>query len=78
MDKIQKFLEKLTKKERQYIVNKIIPRIISLDLEGLDVKKLRNQPLWRVRWKGIRILFAKIDGKGRLYRVGFRKDVYKS
>ena len=77
MDKIEKFLKSLSKKDRKYLKNSILPKILSLDLKGLDVKKIRGLPVWRIRHGKIRILFMKTDSKGVLVRMGLRKDVYK-
>jgi hypothetical protein len=79
MDKIRKFLESLLKKERKHLETNIFPEIFSLDLKNLDIKKLKNYPIWRVKYKKIRILFAKTKNKeGIIIRVDFRKEVYKN
>ncbi|MBU2524783.1 hypothetical protein KKG71_06350 [Patescibacteria group bacterium] len=77
MDKIQKFLKKLTKKDRDYLINNVFPRIVNLELSNLDVKKLKDlDNLYRVRHKNIRIVFSK--GKaGNIAYISFRKDINK-
>lgn len=78
MDKIEKFLRDRAEKERKYLREVIFPKILNLDLKGLDVKKLRGYPLWRVRYKKIRIVFAKAANKGIVFRLDFRGKIYKN
>ncbi|MBU0578166.1 hypothetical protein KKF04_05315 [Patescibacteria group bacterium] len=79
MDEITKFLLKLHKKERQYLQSIIFPKIRDLKLKGLSIKKISGFSLWRIRHGKIRIIFAKINGKGVLVRIGFRGgDIYKN
>jgi len=78
MDKIAKFLRSLTKKEREVLASKTLPKIRALDLSGLDVKKVKSFELWRARHGRIRILFSKQGGQGIIFRIGFRKDAYKN
>ncbi len=78
MDKIEKFLRSKSKKERQYLKNVIFPKILNLDLKELKVKKINVYPLWRVRYKDIRILFSKINKKGIIFKLALRKDIYKN
>jgi len=77
MDKIKKLLKSLPKRDRDYLKKKILPKIRDLDLDGLDVKKLRGLPVWRVRHGKIRVLFMKSEKEGVIVRLGLRKDVYK-
>ncbi len=61
MDRIRKFLNKLSPKER-ITVEEIIECVLRRDLVGFDVKKLRgNQQEFRVRKGNIRIIFS-MDG----------------
>lgn len=77
MDSITKFLLLLKKSEADYLKNIIFPKIASLDLDDLDVKKMQGYPFWRVRYGRIRVIFAKENGKGIIVKVGFRKDIYQ-
>ncbi len=77
MDKIAKFLKQLTKKERDHLKNEIFLKVKNLDTKGLNIKKIKGYPLWRIRYGRIRILFAKINDQGILVKIGFRKDIYK-
>lgn len=80
MDRISKFLFKLSKKQRTYILVDILPKIKNLQLRGLDVKPLKNyKNYYRVRHGKVRIVFYRDDKKkmGIVSNVAFRKDVYK-
>ena len=78
MDKIEKFLNSLSKKERKYLLDVLFPKIKNLDFKGLDIKKIKNYPLWRIRYGKIRILFSKTEKGGLIYAIGPRKDIYKN
>ena len=77
MDKIEKFLAILNKKERAYILSFVFPKIQNLDLKGLDTKRVTGFPLWRVRVKNVRIIFLKNQKEGVILKMSFRKDAYK-
>ena len=79
MDKIEKALQKLTQKERDWI------KYILADLErgkreGLDVKKLKGRDdIFRVRKGSLRIIY-RTDGKGKIFVLAIerrREDTYK-
>ena len=58
MDRISKFLSKLSSKERK-LVEDIASQVLACNLEGLDVKKLKGKyNEFRVRKSGIRIIFT--------------------
>ena len=77
MDKIQKFLHKLSKKERAILFS-IFADIQVLTLGGYDVKPLQgHQGLFRLRKGQIRIVFAKLKSAGVIVNVAFRKDIYR-
>lgn len=77
MDKIEKFLKKLSAKNREKI-KEFLRKILVNDLAGLDVKKLNGfEDLYRIRSGEIRIIFRKIGSKNIPIHVDFRKDVYK-
>lgn len=61
MNKIEKFLAKLNFDKRE-MVRELICKIVSGNLQNLDVKKLKgNEVVFRVRSGRIRILFVKKD-----------------
>ena len=73
MTKLEKFLAKLTQKER-VVAKHLIEKIENLDLDGLDVKKLTDMDgLYRVRKGDIRIKFY-IVGKNANIMEFDRKD----
>jgi len=66
MDKVSKFLDRLTKKEF-LIAQKLIESILAGDVAGLDIKKLRGTThLFRVRKGDARIIFSR---KGNMVRI---------
>lgn len=78
MDKIQKFILKLNKKQ-QVIFLKIFMAIQKLDLAGYDVKPLTGfKCTYRLRKGKIRVVFAKINDKGVILNVSYRKDAYEN
>ena len=63
MDKIKKALARLTEKERAWIKD-ILSHLLSNDLSGLDIKKLKGRnDIFRVRKRSIRIIYRK-DNNG--------------
>lgn len=63
MEKANKILRRLSQKERGTI-ERLVERIISGDLGGLDIKKLKGlKNLFRVRKGSIRIIFELKYGK---------------
>ena len=77
MDSITKFLLKLSILERNIILE-LISKIINLNLEELDVKKLSwKTDLFRIRkWK-IRIIFKKENNKWVIIDINYRDKIYK-
>ncbi|MFA6528056.1 MAG: hypothetical protein WCT46_00775 [Candidatus Gracilibacteria bacterium] len=76
MDKIQKFLAKLSAKERE-LVAVLIKRAICGQLNGLDVKKLKGfKGLYRIREGKIRVVFEKSVLGNKVVNVDFRGRVY--
>ncbi len=58
-DKIKKVLRRLVEKERK-IVKDILENIEKENLKGLNIKKLKGyDDIFRVRKRGIRIIFKK-------------------
>lgn len=59
MDRISKFLRKLSSKERE-TVEQIISRVLAHNFSHLDVKKLKGEDnIFRIRKGNIRIKFQK-------------------
>lgn len=59
MDKLLKALQKLTKKEREQI-DKILEKIETDHVAGLDIKKLKGRDdIYRVRKGKLRIIYQK-------------------
>ena len=57
MDKVLKFLRKLTKSQREKL-DVLIVKIISWDIENLDISKISwHDDLYRIRSWNIRIIF---------------------
>ena len=74
MDKIQKFLQKLSQKERTAIES-IINQIIRRDITGIDVKKLRGEDhLFRARKGNIRIIFSMKKDYAYIITIERRND----
>lgn len=77
MDKIKKFLLKLTQKER-LLIKAIFEDILVLNLQDYDIKPLKGyKGLYRLRKGDIRIVFAKEKNMGFIVDVDYRKDIYK-
>ena len=77
MDKIEKFLLKLSKKDRQTFV-KIFKDILILNLENYDVKTIKEyKDFYRLRKGKIRIIFIKRNNQGLVINIAYRKDIYK-
>lgn len=77
MDKIQKFLLKLDKKQRQILI-KIFVDILALDIKNYDVKALAGMKgVFRLRKGNVRIVFTKNNKQGFILDVALRKDIYK-
>lgn len=78
MDKIEKFLRILDKKQRA-ILAKIFGDIRVLNLSGYDIKALKGMPgLFRLRKGNIRVVYLKKEATGLIVDVAYRKDVYKN
>jgi mRNA-degrading endonuclease RelE of RelBE toxin-antitoxin system len=81
MEKTEKFLLKLSRKNRQFLKHAILKRIIALDLDGMDIKPLKgHKGFYRARHKKIRVLFYKdlANGVGVLVEVNYRDKIYKN
>jgi len=78
MDKVTKFIKRLTSKER-LAAEEIIEKVRKGYLRELDVKKLKGQSgLFRVRHGAIRVIFQKTDDSVVIISIDRRcKDTYK-
>ena len=77
MNDIQKFLSKLSKKEKaEFLI--IFQDILALSVDGYNVTKMTGyNNLYRLRQGGIRVLKKKKKDMGIITAVGYRKDIYK-
>lgn len=78
MDKIQKILDKLTKKKRKTILE-IWQKIIDNDLSVLKPKKLSGfSNYYRIRSGDLRLVYKTEEGKNILVNIDYRKNIYKN
>ncbi len=78
MDKIKKFLLKLTQKERT-VLRAVLEDVFVLDLADYDVKPLKgHKGVFRLRKGDIRIIFFKQKHTGIVIDIDYRKDIYKN
>lgn len=79
MDRIEKFLRKLTEKERDTIET-AIAALYSKSTASLDIKKLKGfDDIFRVRIGRIRIIFRKSSDDVEILEVSHRdENTYKS
>lgn len=78
MDRILKFLKKLTSNEREKI-GFLMENILFGKMTGLKVKKLVGlKDLYRVREGKIRIVFRKEQNGNVIVNVDYRKDIYRN
>jgi len=74
MDKIRKFLRKLSPKDRR-MVEGLVELILLRDTESLDVKKLKGYAdIYRVRKGKIRIMYQQTDSGVRLISIDNRDE----
>lgn len=77
MDRYLKFFKSLKNSEQTAVI-RAWEKILLDELDGLEVKKLREfKNLYRVRTGKIRLVFEKSGGKNRLVNIDYRKGVYK-
>ena len=78
MDKTEKFLRRLSPKER-LAVEEIVKKVRRGDTSGLDMKKLKGSSgLFRVRHGATRVIFQKTEGWTVVVSVDRRReDMYK-
>ena len=79
MDKIQKFLQKLSHNERN-VIEGLITKVVGDDLKGLDIKRLKGEEgLYRVRKGNIRIIFLREKDAVRIIDIGRKnKNTFKN
>lgn len=79
MDKIQKFLARLPKKER-ILVRETVTLLVSGKTKDLDIKKLKGfENVFRVRVHSIRIIYRKLESGIQIIEMGRRDDqTYKN
>lgn len=74
MDKIKKFLRKLSAKDRKLIA-RTIAQLHTKEAKSLDVKKLKGEKnIFRVRVGKIRIIYSLLDEEIVLHRIDFRNE----
>lgn len=78
MNKTEKFLRRLNRKER-LAVGEIIEKVEKGDTSALDMKKLKGQSgLFRVRHGSVRVVFQKTESATVVISVDRRhEDTYK-
>lgn len=77
MDKIKKFLLKLSQKERDIIIL-ITQKILLWDFNGLYIKKLEwKENFFRVRKWRIRIIFFQVGKNIKIIDINYRGRIYK-
>lgn len=78
MDKIQKILDKLTKKKRAAILE-IWQKIINNNIAHLKPKKLTDfSNYYRIRSGNLRLVYKAENNKNIVINIDYRKDVYKN
>ncbi|MCF7833746.1 MAG: type II toxin-antitoxin system RelE/ParE family toxin [Candidatus Pacebacteria bacterium] len=74
MKKIDKFLQKIDKKNRN-IIEQIVHLIIAGNLSMLDTKKLKgSNTMYRVRVGKVRIIFGKEGNQNIIYSISLKND----
>lgn len=74
MDKITKFLLRLTSKERER-VNEVMCDLVKGTLHTYDRKKMKGYAnLYRIRVGDIRIVYLELDGERRILLIDRRTD----
>lgn len=77
MDKLRKFLRKLSRKEQEEI-EALMLRVQQLDLQGLDVKPLQGmKDVYRVRKGKLRVIYKSYKNRGIIIAIDYRKSAYR-
>jgi|WetSurMetagenome_2_1015567.scaffolds.fasta_scaffold1002591_2 mRNA-degrading endonuclease RelE of RelBE toxin-antitoxin system len=79
MNKIDKFLNRLSNKERDF-VDECLKSIRNKNFEGLNFKKLSGfEGLYRVRKSGVRIIFSWVGQEINILKIDRKNDnTYKN
>lgn len=78
MDKIQKALDKLTKKKRA-VIFEILQKITNNDMSDLKPKKLKGfTNYYRIRSGGLRMVYKIENNRNILVNIDHRKDIYRN
>ena len=78
MDKINKFLLKLSKKERTVLL-KIMNDLMNGETKHYNIKALKGfNGLYRLKKGKVRIVYAKQNKQTFMINIAYRKDIYKS
>ena len=74
MDKIKKFLQRLSSTERT-VVEKLITAILAGNTKNLNLKKLKgHKNVYRVRSGSIRIIFVRESSEVKVLEISRRSD----
>lgn len=74
MEKIQKFLRKLTQSEQEKI-SALLLLILQGNINALDIKKLKgHRDIFRVRSGSIRIIFKRTENDILVLEIGRRNE----
>ncbi len=75
MEKIKKFLLKLSKIEREKIESAVV-KIAADDISNLDVKKLKGyEDIFRIHVGKNRIIFKRNEHQNRILEISRRSDI---
>ncbi|MCK5061172.1 hypothetical protein KAR28_01320 [Candidatus Parcubacteria bacterium] len=78
MDKIKKFINKLSPKEKNTLISKI-KQLENREIKGLDIKKIKDSGYFRLRSGNIRLIFYYKNGDFVIEAVGSRNSTtYKN
>lgn len=74
MDKITKFLKKLSKKDRDAIQH-VLEQLYAENTKNLDIKKLKGEEnLFRIRKGHARIIYTLVGSDINIVKIEFRRE----
>ena len=77
MDKIEKFLRKIDRKQRERLL-KVIAQLANNDILTLNIVPMKGfKNCYRCHVGDMRILFMSAAGKNVIYDIEYRGNVYK-